>query len=259
MSYSDSYLHPPFFRCPTGKQANRKTGQPASPIYMMKPAKPILITIDGPAGAGKTTVSRMLAAALGYKYIDTGALYRAVALSALRAGVASDDDAGLTRICRGLDLVFSRTESGNRLLMNHEDVSGLIRTPEISMLASAVSARPVVREFLLAVQKRMGRAREAVFEGRDMGTVVFPDAEVKFFLDASPRVRAERRYRELSPTTSVIFEQVENDIIRRDGNDRSRAIAPLRPAQDAVIIDSSEISIDEVVEKMTQHVYRTAN
>lgn len=226
---------------------------------MMKPAKPILITIDGPAGAGKTTVSRMLAAAVGYKYIDTGALYRAVALSAHRAGVSSDDDAGLAHICRGLDLVFDQTETGTRLLSNREDVSGFIRTPEMSMLASAVSARPVVREYLLAVQEKMGRAKEAVFEGRDMGTVVFPDAEAKFFLDASPKVRAERRYREISPTTSITLEQVESDIIRRDRNDSTRAIAPLRPAQDSVIIDSSEISIGEVVEKMTQHVYRAAN
>ena len=226
---------------------------------MKKPAKPILITIDGPAGAGKTTVSRMLAAAVGYKYIDTGALYRAVALSARRAGVSSDDDAGLAQVCRGLDLVFNQTEAGTLLLLNREDVSGLIREPEMSMLASAVSARPVVREYLLAVQKKMGRAKEAVFEGRDMGTVVFPDAEVKFFLDASPRVRAERRYREISTTTSVTLEQVESDIIRRDRNDSTRAIAPLRPAQDAVIIDSSEISIGKVVEKMTQHVYRAVN
>lgn len=226
---------------------------------MKKPVKPILITIDGPAGAGKTTVSRMLAAEIGYRYIDTGALYRAVALSARRAGVASNDDAGLSRVCRGIDLVFHRTETGTRLLMNREDVSGLIRTPEISMLASAMSARPVVRECLLEVQKKMGRAKEAVFEGRDMGTVVFPDAEAKFFLDASPKVRAERRYRELAPMSSVTLEQVESDIVQRDRNDSTRDISPLRPAQDAVIIDSSKLSIDEVVDKMTRHVYRTAS
>ena len=228
-------------------------------MSMIKPAKPILITIDGPAGAGKTTVSRMLAAAIGYKYIDTGALYRAVALSARRAGVSSEDDDGLAQVCRGLELVFDQTEAGTRLLSNREDVSGLIRTPEMSMLASTVSARPAVREYLLAVQKKMGRAKEAVFEGRDMGTVVFPDAEVKFFLDASPRVRAERRFREMLPTPSVTLEQVENDIIRRDRNDSTRAIAPLMPAQDAVIIDSSEISIVKVVEKMTHHICGAVN
>lgn len=224
---------------------------------MMNPSKPILITIDGPAGAGKTTVSKALAEAVGYKYVDTGALYRAVALAAHREGISSEDDSGLERVCRRLTLAFERTENGTRLLSNGEDVTGLIRTPEMSMMASAVSARPVVREFLLSVQKELGHRREAVFEGRDMGTVVFPDAEVKFFLDASPRVRTERRYREIASTASVTLEEVEQDIIRRDKNDSTRAIAPLKPAQDAVIIDSSDLKADEVVEKMIAHIDAT--
>jgi cytidylate kinase len=224
----------------------------------MKPSNPILITIDGPAGAGKTTVSKALAEAVGYKYVDTGALYRAVALAARREGVASDDDDGLDRVCRGLSLTFERAPGGTRLLSNGEDVTGLIRTPEMSMLASAVSARAVVRAFLLSVQKTLGRNKEAVFEGRDMGTVVFPDAEVKFFLDASPRVRAQRRYREMAATTSVTLDEVEQDIIRRDKNDSTRDIAPLKPAQDAVIIDSSDKSVDEVVEDMIVHVAAAA-
>ena len=220
----------------------------------MSPSKPILITIDGPAGAGKTTVSRALAEAVGYRYVDTGALYRAVALAASREGVGSEDDAGLDRVCRGLDLAFNRTETGTRLFLNGEDVTGLIRTPEMSMMASAVSARPVVRRFLLSVQKELGRSKEAVFEGRDMGTVIFPEAEAKFFLDASSRIRAQRRYREIASSASVTLEDVEQDIIRRDKNDRTRAIAPLKPAQDAVIIDSSGISVDEVVGKMLVHI-----
>jgi cytidylate kinase len=220
----------------------------------MKPSKPILITIDGPAGAGKTTVSKALAEAVGYKYVDTGALYRAVALAAHRQGVAFDDDDGLGRVCHGLVLAFERTEKGTLLLSNGEDITGLIRTPEMSMAASAVSARPVVRTFLLSVQKTLGRNKEAVFEGRDMGTVVFPDAEAKFFLDASPRVRAQRRHQELAPTASVTLDEVEQDIIRRDKNDSTRAIAPLRPAQDAVIIDSSDKTVDEVVENMIGHI-----
>lgn len=221
---------------------------------IIKPSKPILITIDGPAGAGKTTVSKALAEAVGYNYVDTGALYRAVALAAHRERISSEDDGGLERVCRGLTLVFERAENGTRLLLNGEDVTGLIRSPEMSMMASAVSARPVVREFLLSVQKELGRRREAVFEGRDMGTVVFPDAEVKFFLDASPRVRALRRYREIADTASVTLEEVEQDIIRRDKNDSTRVIAPLKSAQDAVIIDSSDVSVDEVVEKMIAHI-----
>jgi cytidylate kinase len=220
----------------------------------IRPSKPILITIDGPAGAGKTTVSRALAEAVGYNYVDTGALYRAVGLAAHREGVLSDDDDGLDRVCQGLSLIFQRAEGGTRLLLNGEDVTGLIRSPEMSMMASAVSARPVVREFLLSVQKELGRRKEAVFEGRDMGTVVFPDAEVKFFLDASPRVRAERRYREIASTASVTLEEVESDIIRRDKNDSTRAIAPLKPAQDAVIIDSSDVSVEEVVDRMIAHI-----
>jgi cytidylate kinase len=221
---------------------------------MMKPPKAILVTIDGPAGAGKTTVSKALAGALGYKYIDTGALYRAVGLAAQRQDVLPEDDAGLERVCRGLSLSFKRTGEGTRLFMNGEDISGLIRTPEMSMMASAVSARPVVREFLLSVQKELGGQKEAVFEGRDMGTVVFPEAEVKFFLDASTRVRAQRRFRELSDTTSVTLEEVERDIVQRDHNDSTRAIAPLKPAQDAVIIDSSDVPVDRVVEKMMAHI-----
>ena len=220
----------------------------------MNPSKPILITIDGPAGAGKTTVSRALAEAVGYRYVDTGALYRAVALAASREGVGSEDDAGLDRVCRGLDLAFNRTETGTRLFLNGEDVTGFIRTPEMSMMASAVSARPVVRRFLLSVQKELGRSKEAVFEGRDMGTVIFPEAEAKFFLDASPRVRAQRRYRETPSSASVSLEDVEQDIIRRDKNDSTRAIAPLKPAQDAVIIDSSGMSVDDVVGEMLAHI-----
>ena len=220
----------------------------------MKPSKPILITIDGPAGAGKTTVSRALAEAVGYRYVDTGALYRAVALAAEREGVGSEEDAGLERVCNGLDLAFERTETGTRLFLNGEDVTGLIRTPEISMMASAVSARPVVRRFLLSVQKELGRSREAVFEGRDMGTVIFPNAEVKFFLDATPRVRAQRRYREIASSASVTLDEVEQDIIQRDKNDSTRAIAPLKPAQDAVSIDPTGMSGDEVVGKMLAHI-----
>ncbi len=220
---------------------------------------PLLVTIDGPAGAGKTTVSRRLADALGYKYIDTGALYRAVALAAKRAGVATDDDPGLGKICAQLTLRFQRTADGATcLMMGGEDISGLIRTPEMSMMASAVSARPVVRACLLAVQKAMGREKAAVFEGRDMGTVVFPEAEVKFFLDADAEVRARRRYRELGSGTTVSLDDVARDLVRRDHNDSTRAIAPLKPAKDAVVIDSTGLSIDQVVERMQRHVLNRA-
>ncbi len=218
--------------------------------------KPIVVTIDGPAGAGKTTVSRKLAAALGYRYIDTGALYRGVALAIQRSDVAVDDDLALEKICQGLRLEFINKDNSTRLFLNGEDVTDLIRTPEITMLASAASARPVVRQHLLGIQKRFGEEKQAVFEGRDMGTVVFPNAEVKFFLSASPEIRAMRRFRELSETTSVTLEEVANDLEKRDKNDSSRAIAPLKAAADAILVDSSSFTIEDVVKKMLAHIHQ---
>jgi cytidylate kinase len=216
--------------------------------------KPLLITIDGPAGAGKTTVSRTLADRLGYRYIDTGALYRGVAFEVKSKGLDQHDDAGLDRLCGGLNLTFVRSEKGTRLLSNHTDITDHIRTPEITMLASAVSAKPVVRKCLLDVQKDMGKEKGAVFEGRDMGTVVFPDADVKFFLDASWRTRALRRYKEMSSTSPQTLEDVEKDIRRRDKNDSTRDLAPLKPAKDAIMIDSTHLSVKAVVELMISHV-----
>ena len=210
----------------------------------------MVITIDGPAGAGKTTVSRGLADCLGYRYIDTGALYRGVALAAQRAGVAPDDDEGLAALCQGLRLSFVRDTAGCHLFNGDEDIEGLIRTPEISMLASAVSARPVVRRFLLEVQRQFAREKGAVFEGRDMGTVVFPDAEIKFFLDAPLSIRARRRHAELAGRSPQTLEDVLSDMARRDHNDQTRALAPLRPADDAIIIDSANLSPQEVIECM---------
>ena len=218
--------------------------------------KKVLITIDGPAGAGKTTVSRMLARRLQYTYIDTGALYRGVALAVRNAGIAPDDDAALERLCARLELQFVRDDGELRLLSDGQDITDEIRSPEITMLASAISARPLVRNYLLQIQKDMGRDKGAVFEGRDMGTVVFPEAEVKFFLDADEKTRAYRRFLELKTQTSLTLEEVQRDLHRRDIDDSRRAVAPLKSAEDAIIVQSTHQSIEEVVETMLSHIRR---
>ncbi|OQY57794.1 MAG: cytidylate kinase [Desulfobacteraceae bacterium 4572_88] len=214
----------------------------------------ILITIDGPAGAGKTTVSRILADRLSYTYIDTGALYRGVAFQAKSAGISPDDDTELENLCRTLSMKFIRNEKGNRLFANGSDISDHIRTPDISMLSSLFSAKPGVRKYLLNVQREMGQEKGVIFEGRDMGTVVFPDADMKFFLEASLKTRADRRYKESGHETDHSPRDVENDIRRRDENDRTRDIAPLKPAEDAIFLDSTDISAQEVVAQMLSHI-----
>lgn len=216
--------------------------------------KSLLITIDGPAGAGKTTVSLSLAKRLGYRYIDTGALYRGVAFEAKAKGLSHDDDVGLEKLCKSMDLKFIFAEEGLRLFSKNKDITDQIRNPEISMFASAVSARPVVRRYLLDLQRDMGAEKGVVFEGRDMGTVVFPDADIKFFLDASSKTRALRRYKELSSKISMTIEETEQDINQRDENDRTRSLAPLKPAEDAIIVDSTDLSADEVVELMFLYI-----
>jgi CMP/dCMP kinase len=214
--------------------------------------KSLLITIDGPAGAGKTTVSRRLARKLGYRYLDTGALYRAVALKAAENEVSSDHD--LEMLCQNLTLNFVHEDGVFRLFCNGEDVTDRIRTNEISMMASKISAKPVVRKTLLSVQREMGKKKEVIAEGRDMGTVVFPDADIKFFLDATPKTRALRRYQEIGLKSAQTLKQVEDQIKKRDKNDSSRELAPLKAAPDAIIIDSTKFSIEQVVEQMFKYI-----
>ncbi|MDM8516566.1 (d)CMP kinase [Desulfobacterales bacterium HSG16] len=216
------------------------------------PSQPLLITVDGPAGAGKTSVSKILAQRLSYTYVDTGALYRGVAIGAKRAGIQADDDAGLAGFCKKLHLCFEQKADKTLLLMNGEDITSKIREPEISMLASAVSANPVVRKFLLNLQKKMGEKKETVFEGRDMGTVVFPDADIKFFLDASIETRAARRYEELKEQTCQSPADVKTDMKRRDTNDSTRDLAPLKPADDSILINSTHLSLEAVIEKIME-------
>jgi cytidylate kinase len=223
------------------------------------PVRPggLIIAIDGPSGAGKSTITRLLADRLGYVHIDTGAMFRAVALAAKRAGVAIDDEEALAGLCRCLTISFTRND-GRRVLLNGEDVSEAIRTPEISLLTSRVSAKKSVRDILLERQREMGKFGGVVLEGRDIGTVVFPDADVKFFLTASVEERGRRRYRELqSKGEAVSLEGTLAEVVQRDEQDERREHAPLRKAADAVDIDSSGLSIDEVLVLMEEIIKET--
>lgn len=218
----------------------------------------MLIAIDGPAGAGKTTVSRALADRLGYRYIDTGALYRGVAYEVTKQAVDPEDDLDLARLCARLELKFVEDKGNLRLFSDGTDISDRIRTPQITMLASAVSARPVIRNYLLDLQRKLGQEKAAVFEGRDMGTVVFPEADLKFFLDASTRKRALRRFEELKSKSHQTFKEVENEIQRRDRNDSTRDLSPLKPASDAIMIDSTNLTVNEVVDLMVSYTMKLA-
>lgn len=209
-----------------------------------------VVAIDGPSGAGKTTVSRRLAERAGLVRLDTGAMYRAVALAAKRAGIPWSDPMRLGGLCAGLQMEFRREGSELRLFLAGEDVSGPIRTPEISMGASAVSAHGSVREAMVALQRTLGESGGVVAEGRDTGTVVFPGADAKFFLDAAAAVRARRRWLEEAGREGVSFEGVYRDVLRRDVQDSTRDISPLRVAPDAVYVNSTVLSVDAVVAEM---------
>jgi cytidylate kinase len=210
-----------------------------------------VITIDGPAGSGKTTVSRLIAERLGYRYLDTGAMYRAVALKASREGVDFDDREALGRLCRCLDLEFCKEDGENRVYLEGEDISEAIRSPEMDLLSSTVSALKEIREAMTDLQRKLGSEGCIVAEGRDMGTVVFPGATLKFFLTADPEVRAERRYRErIGRGETVLREAVEEDLLKRDEQDMTRPLAPLRPAADARMIDTSTLDPNQVMDVM---------
>jgi cytidylate kinase len=227
------------------------------------PRRPFIVAVDGPAGAGKSTTSRRLAARLGFAMVDTGAIYRAVALAASRGGIAFDDDARLGTLLPEVHIRFEPPPpgsegTGQRVLLGDEDVSQAIRTPPMSLGASAVSARPVVRAGLLDLQRRLATApgnRGAVLEGRDIGTVVFPDADAKFFLTAGDEVRARRRFLELQAKGDPQpFEAVLADQRKRDRDDSSRDVAPLRAADDADTIDTGGLSLDDVVDRLVAEV-----
>lgn len=211
-----------------------------------------VITIDGPAGVGKSTISRKLAARLGYTYLDTGAMYRAAALYLANKGVACSDERAVAAAMAGLVIELLPTVDENDdadVLLNGERVGTLIRTAEMSMLASTVSAIPAVRRTLTEMQREIGRRGNAVAEGRDTGTIVFPDARHKFFLDASPAVRARRRALQMQARGEAVDEKALLEMtVKRDRQDTERAVAPLKKADDALVIDTSNRSIDQVLE-----------
>ncbi|MBA3012021.1 MAG: (d)CMP kinase [Proteobacteria bacterium] len=214
-----------------------------------------IITIDGPAGAGKTTISNLVAKQLGCVYVDTGALYRGVAYEIGQQGVNWKDDNCLGSFLASLDLNFHMENGHFVLISSGKDITPHIRTPEISMLASATSARPQVRAALLTIQRNIAQSQDAVFEGRDMGTVVFPDADFKFFLFADLAVRAKRRHEEMSEGKTDI-QKVEQDMKTRDANDSQRKEAPLKAAPDAVKIDSSHLTIPDVVKIILKNIQK---
>ena len=208
------------------------------------------VAIDGPSGAGKSTIARSVAKRFGFVYVDTGAIYRTVGLAVRRAGLDPKSSAQVESILPGLAIELGYGEDGvQRMLLQGEDVSGLIRTPEISMYASDVSALPAVRAFLLEMQRSTAKKMSVVMDGRDIGTVVLPDAGLKIFLTAAPEARARRRHKELlEKGQSVTYEEVFADMAQRDHNDSTRAAAPLKPAEDSVYVDTTELGLQESVD-----------
>ena len=212
----------------------------------------VAVALDGPAGAGKSSIAKRAAKALDFIYVDTGALYRTIGLAATRKGVEPKPSTEVDKLLSEITVDLTFNDKGEQIvLLDCEDVSGLIRTPEASMMASKISAVPSVRAYLLDLQRNMAKSHNVIMDGRDIGTVVLPDAKVKIFLTASPEARAQRRYKELCEKgMDVKYEDILNDVITRDYNDSHRETAPLKPAEGCVMVDTTELDFEQSVEKI---------
>ena len=207
------------------------------------------IAIDGPAGAGKSTIAKAVAKKLNYIYVDTGAMYRAMALYLLRAGVDAEDEKAISESCKKADITIRYENGEQQVYLNGENVTGLLRTEEVGNMASATSKQPVVREKLVELQKNLAASSDCIMDGRDIGTCVLPNAQVKVYLTASSMVRAKRRYDELTAKGETCdLEKIKADIEERDYRDMHREHSPLKQAEDAVLVDSSDMTIEEVIE-----------
>lgn len=216
-----------------------------------------VVVVDGPAGSGKSTACRLFAEKTGYTCLDTGSLYRAVAWHAARSGVSLHDEESLALLCRDIEVVIPGGTGTMVLMVGGEPIERMIRTEEVGMAASKISRLPRVREALLPLQREAGRRGGVIAEGRDMGTVVFPDAEIKIFLDAAPGERARRRWLELRERgQDPDYERIHEDIRIRDDQDRNRDLAPLKPSDDAIVLDTTAMNIDDVVDAMV-HLFET--
>lgn len=212
------------------------------------------VAIDGPAGAGKSTIAKMVAKKLGFTYVDTGSMYRAMALACIREGLKASDEAEVCKVCEGLDVSLEYDENGaQQVILNGENVNAFIRTEEVGNMTSAIAVYGPVREKLVELQRKLGTKFDVIMDGRDIGTCVLKDAPVKIYLTASSRTRAERRYKELTEKgVECNLDDIEKDIIDRDYRDMNREISPLKQADDAILVDSSNMGIDEVVNELVR-------